>query len=62
MSVKSNNSNEVRELFEKYLFHWKWYVLSFLFCVAIAFINLRYSTPKYNIEASISLKIILMKV
>ena len=55
MSVKSNNSNEVRELFEKYLFHWKWYVLSFLFCVAIAFINLRYSTPKYNIEASISL-------
>lgn len=54
MNIKSNNNNdELRELVEKYLSHWKWYIVSVFICTVLAFILLRYSTEEYGIEATI---------
>jgi len=50
-----DESNEVnlREQLDKYLIHWKWFVLSAVVCLVLAFLYLRYTTPNY--EASISI-------
>lgn len=45
-----------RELFFKYLIYWKWFVVSFVVCVALAWIYLHYATPIYNISASVIIR------
>ncbi|MBT8393250.1 MAG: tyrosine protein kinase, partial [Bacteroidia bacterium] len=53
MMKKLNNKDELREIIEKYLAHWKWYIACILVCIVLAFINLRYSTDAYKIQATI---------
>ena len=53
MNFKPNNKDEFREIIERYLSNWKWYILSIFLCLTIALINLRYSTRAYKIEATI---------
>src|SRR5690606_10876521 len=45
----------LREEVEKYLVHWKWFVLSLLVAVTVAWIYLRYAYREYNVEAKILL-------
>ena len=46
----------LRELLEKYLRHWRWFLLGGIVCVATAFMYLRYATPVYKTQASIIIK------
>jgi uncharacterized protein involved in exopolysaccharide biosynthesis len=39
--------------FRKYLRYWKWFVLSVIICLSIAFVKLRYSTPQYKATSKI---------
>ncbi|MGS2764935.1 GumC family protein [Sinomicrobium sp. M5D2P9] len=46
----------LRDQLEAYLAHWKWFVISAIVCVALAFIYLRYATPQYSVSATIMIK------
>ena len=53
-----NQSEEIniQEILFKYLSYWKWFVISIVACLAIAFLYLRYATPVYNVSAAIIIK------
>ena len=46
----------IREEVEKYLFYWKWFVLTAIIALSLAFVYLRYTTPIYTATASIMIK------
>jgi tyrosine-protein kinase Etk/Wzc len=50
------NSENLREQLNKYLIHWKWFLLSCLICLALAFLYLRYTTPIYEASTTILVK------
>ncbi|WP_163400505.1 GumC family protein [Flavobacterium fluviatile] len=56
--VIEDDINEVnlREQLDKYLVHWKWFVLSVFLCLILAFLYLRYTTPSYEASTSILVK------
>ncbi|MCI9846271.1 GumC family protein [Flavobacterium pectinovorum] len=56
--VVEDEINEVnlREQLDKYLVHWKWFVLSVFLCLVLAFLYLRYTTPSYKASTSILVK------
>lgn len=62
--MKDNSTSEesheeeinIRVILEKYLIHWKWFVLGFLVCLSVAYIKLRYSTPQYQAGMTILVK------
>src|SRR5690554_865393 len=45
----------LREEVEKYLIHWKWFVLCLILAMAGAYVYLRYAVKQYNVEAKILL-------
>ncbi|WP_299066028.1 polysaccharide biosynthesis tyrosine autokinase [uncultured Polaribacter sp.] len=58
-SLDINESTEtinIREEIEKYIYHWKWFVLGVFVSFLLAFLYLRYSTPEYSASASILIK------
>ncbi len=57
-SVKDNHlaTINIREEIEKYLFHWKWILLSILLCLFLAFLYMRYTVPQYKSTATILVK------
>lgn len=50
------NEMNLREQLDKYLIHWKWFVLSAFVCLFLAFLYLRYTTPSYEASTSILVK------
>ncbi|PXY45712.1 GumC family protein [Flavobacterium hydrophilum] len=50
------NEVNLREQLDKYLVHWKWFILSALLCLILAFLYLRYTTPSYEASTSILVK------
>ena len=46
----------IREQLEKYLIHWKWFVLGIIVSLFLAFIYLRYAVPMYNATSTILVK------
>ncbi|WP_051957467.1 GumC family protein [Altibacter lentus] len=60
MNTPMNNSEaretSLRELVEKYLRHWYWFVLGVIVAVILAFIYLRYTTPSYATHATVIIK------
>ncbi len=46
----------IRTELEKYLIHWKWFVLGAILAVAGALAFLRYSTPHYSVSSTILIK------
>lgn len=56
--VAEDEKNELnlREQLDKYLIHWKWFVLSVFLCLVLAFLYLRYTTPSYEASTSILVK------
>ena len=46
----------IRQQLERYLINWKWFLLSALFFLTLAFLYLRYTTPIYNISATVLIK------
>ncbi|TRX20859.1 GumC family protein [Flavobacterium franklandianum] len=50
------DSIHLRDVLEKYLTHWKWFVLGVFLCFSIAFLYLRYTTPQYQASTTILVK------
>ena len=46
----------IREQLEKYLIHWKWFVLGVILSLFLAFLYLRYAVPVYNATSTILIK------
>jgi uncharacterized protein involved in exopolysaccharide biosynthesis len=53
---ESSDTINIREELEKYLLHWKWFLIGIIASLSVAFIYLRYSTPQYSATASIMIK------
>ena len=51
-----NDTINIRTEIEKYLMHWKWFLLGIIISLGLAFLYLRYSTPEYSASASIMIK------
>src|SRR5690606_29233219 len=56
--VKDSDEQELnlKQIFEQYAFYWKWFVISVLACLFIAFVYLRYAQKIYNTSAKILLQ------
>ncbi|WP_163408392.1 GumC family protein [Flavobacterium ajazii] len=50
------NDVNLREQLDKYLIHWKWFVLSIFLCLVLAVLYLRYTSPSYEASTSILVK------
>ena len=46
----------LRDTLERYLNHWRWFVLAVCLCITMAFIYLRYTTPQYQASTTILVK------
>ena len=55
-NFSENQELNIKQLFEQYGYYWKWFILSSLICLSIAFIYLRYANKIYNVSAKILLQ------
>lgn len=46
----------IREELDKYFFYWRWFIVSALVCLVVAFLYLRYATPIYSASTTILVK------
>lgn len=54
MNNEQNESTiDYKVLLQKCLKHWRWFVVSVLTCLVIAFIYIRYTAPVYNVTAGV---------
>ncbi len=44
------------DVFFHYFRHWKWFILSVVLCMAIAWVYLRYATPEYKVSSKVLIK------
>jgi tyrosine-protein kinase Etk/Wzc len=56
MQQQEEESINLREALDKYLYHWKWFLTGAIFALSIAFVYLRYSVPVYESKASVLIK------
>ena len=56
MQQQIEETLNLRDELEKYLYHWKWFVLCVFSAFILAFFYLRYTTPKYEVETSLLIK------
>jgi capsular exopolysaccharide synthesis family protein len=54
--LQDSDTLNIRAELEKYLVHWRWFLLGVILSLSIAFIYLRYSTPLYVASTSIMIK------
>jgi len=52
----NNNNTKIREQFNKYLSHWKWFIMGIIICLLLSFTYLRYKNPLYEIHATVLVK------
>jgi len=52
----NDESLNIREQFDKYFIHWKWFLLSIIICFIVALLYLRYTVPQYSASATILVK------
>lgn len=52
----NTRNSQIKEELEKYLYQWKWFVLSVFLCIIGALVYLRYSTETYEAVATILIK------
>jgi len=50
-----DKKNDFKKSIKVYLRQWKWFVLSCIICIVLAFFYLRYTTPEYNAYTKIML-------
>lgn len=51
-----DESIDIREQFDKYFIHWRWFVVSVVVAFVCAFLYLRYTVPQYSATATIMVK------
>ena len=52
-SEQQDDEINIREIFEKYSYHWKWFLLGVLIALVAASIYLRYATYQYEVSSTI---------
>ncbi len=52
---ETDNKEALKSILFSYLIHWKWFVISVVVCLGVAWFYLRYATPVYNVSASVML-------
>ena len=55
-SLEENQENSIKDLLIKYLFHWKWFVISISIALILGVVYLRYQVPQYEVNATILIK------
>ena len=50
---EDDNEGNLFQNISKYLFYWKWFILSVFICLTVAFYQLRYATPQYKATSKI---------
>ena len=55
-SVEENQQNSLKDLLVKYLFRWKWFVLSIVISLVIGRYYYKRQTPLYDVSATILIK------
>jgi len=56
MQVQEDDSINLRDELEKYLVHWKWFLLSGFIAIVLAFVYVRYATPQYSVSSTLLIK------
>ncbi|MEN9907187.1 MAG: hypothetical protein RLZZ540_328 [Bacteroidota bacterium] len=56
MKEDHENDFQIKVELDKYLIHWKWFVMTVFVAFVIAFVNLRYTIPEYKASNTILLK------
>ena len=56
VQVNEDDSINLRDELEKYLIHWKWFLLSGFIAVVLAFVYVRYATPQYSVSSTLLIK------
>lgn len=46
----------LKDVLMKYLMHWKWFVISVIFSIGLAWVYLRYQAPLYEVSATVLIK------
>jgi capsular exopolysaccharide synthesis family protein len=54
--ISDDKSINLREIIEKYTYHWRWFVISLLAILVLTFLYLRYAVPLYESKASVLIK------
>ncbi|WP_019671498.1 GumC family protein [Eudoraea adriatica] len=54
-SFSDDNKLDFKELIRPYLRHWKWFVFSLVFAIALSLFYFRYATPLFEVEAKIQI-------
>ena len=54
--MEEEDTIDLKEILLKYLFHWKYFVLSTIICIGLGFTYLRFNPPLYEVKASILIK------
>jgi tyrosine-protein kinase Etk/Wzc len=49
----TENKNEIKRMIAMYTKHWKWFVLSALAALILAYLNIRYTIPEYAVTSQI---------
>lgn len=50
---KGGYNSDLREVFDKYMYHYKWFLLAIIVCLFVAYIYLRYTPNQYEVNSSI---------
>ena len=50
-----NSSIDYKEIISRYTAHWKWFVLCAILALGMAYLYIRYSTPKYAVQTQIQI-------
>ena len=55
-SVKEIQESSIKDILVKYIYSWKWFVLSIALAIFLGFVYIRYQTPQFEVNASILIK------
>ena len=56
MIVEQDNQINLKEEIQKYLIHWRWFILSIFLSLIIAFLYLKFTPKSYNVATKILIK------
>jgi tyrosine-protein kinase Etk/Wzc len=56
LSVEENHDGDIKNILQKYVRNWKWFLLSISVGLILGFVYLRYQTPVYEVSATILIK------
>lgn len=51
----SEKKEDFKSIIYTYIKHWKWFVLCGLLAIVIAYVNIRYTTPEYEVKSQIQI-------